>query len=353
MEKNEEINLLISNKYNLSERSIGNILEQIYTQTGIDAICYETPEGYIFKDQDYHIPIGELIYDKTLGDYRKTQLYSGGIREVSVRNQERKRIEAQERKQERERKRRRRFALQVGKVAGTGLLITALGITALTKFGVIDSPFQPHTPTEVVAVSEEKNLNTLNNANDILLVEWMNYAVGEARDMCSDSEYEYFDTLSHEVYSEYFAPAMTAYYNYLDYKDAGIILSQEYSDTDYITRAHDAFKARTMEFAEYLQDSVYFNKITFESSPFANAIVTDAAGNVLKTGGIGDKEVIGVDGSIATLEDTQIKIRLNDLPNSPYSLENLPEDAQIINGEVYIDASHMNETLEAPSTPGK
>lgn len=340
MENNRNIDIMITKKYSLSEKFLNQIMDKIMEDTGISTICYETENGYVFKDDRYSIPVGELTFNVIGGNYKKVQLYSAGIDEVRIRQTEERnrKIEAGKRARQ-----KRRFALQVRKTIAATAVIAAVSIGGLMAAGVIDSPFKPHTPSiDTVTVAETPRLNNINNASDVVLVEWANSAMSEVREICDGSEYDYFKTLSQEVYTDYFVPVMSSYYNYLDYKDADLPIFPEYGDRDIVGEAHQTFRNNVITFANYLRDSMYFSKITFASSPLSNAVVTDKNGNVLSASGDRTGEVLGPDGSTLTSSESyDVKVQLNDLEGTPYSLDNLPADATIINGEVYVNSSHM------------
>ncbi|HAB67352.1 MAG TPA: hypothetical protein DCE23_08295 [Firmicutes bacterium] len=337
MEKNDNIDIMITNKYTLSERVLNQLIDRIKRETGINVICYETHDGYIFKDEKYQIPIGDIRFNMRGGEYQKLEIYSGGVSEVAQREH---RDQIRQIEQNKKARHRRRFALQVGRTIAATAVIAVVSLGALKYMGIIDTPEKPHTPTiDTVVVAQEHNINTINTASDVILVEWANYAMGQVRDICSESEYEYFETLSDDTYSDYFAPVMSSYYNYLDYKDADLPIIPEYGDRDIVASSHQTFRNNLVTFANYLHDSDYFSKISFSSSPFANAVVTDKEGNILEAGAISG-ELVGTDGSTITSEDKySIKVRLTDLKNTEYSLDNLPPDATIIDGEVYVDSS--------------
>lgn len=345
MEKNNEINILISNKYSLSERVLDQIMDDIYGKTGVSVICYETKNGYVFKDERFLIPIADLKFNVVGGKYSDVEIYDGGVEEVRIREAQEKRALFEMRKADRAKERKRKFRLQVGGVIAASAAITIAGMGVLMAMGVIDTPFGIHRPTvetTKITIAQEQKLNTLNSANDILLVGWMNYAMDQVRGICSGETAEYLSHLGDEVYMDYFAPAMSAYYDYLDYNDADMPLDVLYGDKDVVASAHDRFRMNAVAFANYLKESAYFSGITFSSSPFANAVVTDTNGNVLLEDNNMAGVLIGADGvSVATNEDSEINIKVTDIPNSPYSLNDLPDDAKMINGDVYVSVDHL------------
>lgn len=354
MDNNDEIKLIITHKYKLTDKTLIKKIEEINEITGIETICVETEEGYIFKDERFRIPIGELRFNMETGQYNRFQLYSGAVDEVRSRidQEHRELLAAKSAAEKAERARKRKFKL-VRTALATGLSITIAGAAVLVSLGIIDSPFKSHDndPEPNITASAETALNKYDTANDVILIEWLNYAMGQVQDMCNASEYESFKALSNEVYVNYFAPAMSAYYTYLDYKDSDLPLYPELGDTDLVANAHNSFRARADEFTSYLASSVYFKGISFADSPLANAIVTDQNGNVLAASSSIEGELVSGDGSTvnAVDGDAKVRVRLKDIENSPYTLTDLPEDAQIIAGEVYVESTHMYQNYVTKS----
>jgi len=115
---------------------------------------------------------------------------------------------------------------------------------------------------------------------------------------------------------------------------------------DSIARNHQDFRNNAKKFNDYLGEQ-YFGEYTFENSPYADAIVMDESGKVISTTGDITGELQDEEGKVITFDSDNIKvyIKATSIPGQNFTLENLPTDAVLHNGDAYVLASHLYDDL--------
>jgi hypothetical protein len=190
------------------------------------------------------------------------------------------------------------------------------------------------------------------NANDLILFSWANYAMGELSSIAAESQYDHFGTMAENMRVDYFTPIMSSYYNYVE---EGLLDLPIELTGDSIKTSHNSFRNNAYLFDEELQDRG-FGSCTFKNSPFANAIVVDAYGQIVagtENGLFG--EVYDSKGELITLESEMgytIFVRAQDVVGNQYGTSNYPEDAIMYKGVAYVSSSHLND-FDAPSMGSK
>lgn len=329
MAKNDYDFSFISRRYNLAESSLENVAESFEKTFNLKIKeIEENEDGYIFVG-DFGILVGEMLFDKTKGAYKRP-VYHSGSREAILKERNR-RINAQ---------RTRKFKLQRRK--RLGIAIAAAGIIALTGLGVIKSTvFSGDINPTPVAVQEASQQSSIYESNDILLLEWANHAMGEVSEVCDASEYDGVQSLREQVYTDYFAKGMSSYYNYVDICDQ----EKEGFPAELIAEskenAHSSFREKLIYFNDYLKNSIYFSDFTFENSPFTDAVLVDQDGNVLQENDNGSVILSDSEEAVYIDSDYRVYVRAED---ANFTLTNLPEDAIVKDGIVYVDSSHLSDT---------
>lgn len=337
MRNDENIDLIYSTRIPLTERSLEELCDRLERKSGVPIRGWKELKddgGYVFYG-DYKIPVGDVVFDTRQGTYRGLSYRIGSKQQIEA---ERKKRTMQERKQRK---------LKVQRNRRIGVAIAAAGMIALASYGVVHLPSTAVRDVEPVTVAsstimEEKTASIV-TAEDLLLIEWANYAIGEVSQICSSSPYEAVSCQYDIAYPDYFAKVMQSYYGYLDYLDqekigfpADLIASSK-------ENAHTSFRSNAIAFDEYLENNVAFRNLTFSNSPYAYSILVDKDGKVV-TGESG--VVIGEDGQVVTIDDTSsydVYIKASVVPGAHYTLTNLPEDAILVDGEAYIDSSHLHD----------
>lgn len=318
--------------------------------------------GYVFYYQpteDVAIPIADYYFMD--GKYRPILAYSATIDNLRLelhqerveaereakRREIRRRQEIKERARKDARNKKVKYVLQ--KFVAPGVAITVGGMIVLSSIGAIHNAF---TKDPIPIVQQESDLYTVANANDILLFSWANYAMGELSELAANSENEHIYNLSEDMRVNYFTPIMREYYNYVEegLLDLPIELTGEAIKTQ-----HNSFRNNAYLFDEELQDRGFKN-CTFANSPYANAIVVDAYGQIVtgsESGLFG--EVYDSKGDLVTLESEMgytVYVRAEDVLGNDYGTSNYPDDAIMYKGVAYVSSSHLND-YEAPSMGSK
>ncbi len=356
------LNIPFGRPYRLTDSSLDRICISLAKTINCRAkeihAIYDKNKGYYFYGP-YNVCVADLIFEGN--DYRGIQIYGGIIEDLKVQlEEERKRVEietrqreARERRERREqlkkeqRAKKRKFILQ--KFVIPGVAITAGGIIVLTGIGAIHDAITKE-PTQIV--QQEQDLNTVANANDLILFTWANYAMTEVYDTANNSEYDHIKSMAEGLRTDYFTPIMSSYYSYMEegMLDLPVELTGESIKTN-----HNSFRNNAYLFDEELQNKS-FGKCSFANSPFANAIVVDAYGKVVSgsdTGLFG--EVYDSNGELITLDSEMgyiIYVRAQDVIGNNYGTSNYPEDAIMYKGVAYVNSSHLYD-YEAPSMGSK
>ena len=325
-----DLDFIMNRRFKLLDRTLEEVADKVQNQYGVEVLeILETDEGYVFKGK-YGYTIGDLTFDEKNGRYKAFNYHRGVVESINERD---KKVTA-----------RRKYKVQRNKRIGVAFTATAL--IALAGIGVIKGMDYKNNHNDLnsesieVSFAERTPINTVNNANDLLLVAWSNYAMGEVSDFCCDTEIDALQGLEKDVYTNVFAPVMMDYYNYLDYIDSPL---PEDIIGESLKNSHSQFRNSVLLFDEHLKD-LNFISYTFASSPFAYAIILDQDGNKVEKNGQLDGEVVTKDGALITFDGEQsysVYIRGIDVPNNDYSITNMPSDAKLIDGEIYVDYIHL------------
>lgn len=334
--KDNEIEYIEVGRTKLTDRSLNEIVYRIKSRYGLDVVSIEeTKDGYVFIGK-HNFTIGDVTYNPYSHTYDPFNFHRGVVESIQAKDRElQKHREANKRKQ---------YRLQ--KNIKIGVAFTLAGVIALTSLGVIKSHNEKANETIVPdtgIVAQESHLNTFASSNDLILLSWANYAMSGLGDTCDNSPYESFQSIKGDVYANMFVPIMSSYYNYLDMIDSGLphdIVG------DSIARNHQDFRNNAKKFNDYLGEQ-YFGEYTFENSPYADAIVMDESGKVISTTGDITGELQDEEGKVITFDSDNIKvyIKATSIPGQNFTLENLPTDAVLHNGDAYVLASHLYDDL--------
>lgn len=360
--KDNYSDMAFARPYKLTQESIDRV--RVFLAKSINCraeeikVQYDSNKGYYFYGP-YNICVADLLIEGA--QYRGVSIYGGVVDDLKVQleeerkrsledarrriRQEQREVKARERKEERNKK--VKFVLQ--KYVVPGVMITTVGIGALVGIGAIHNHFTQE-PTEVV--QEQSNLNTVANANDVILFSWANYAMGELSDIVAESQYDQTGYIADNIRVDYFIPIMSSYYNYIE--EGMLDLPAELTG-DSIKTNHNSFRNNAYLFDEALQNKG-FGSCSFDNSPFANAIVVDAYGQIV--GGTGNSlfgEVYDSQGELITLESEMgyiVYVRAQDVKDNEYGTSNYPEDAIMYKGVAYVSSSHLND-FGSPSMGSK
>lgn len=215
---------------------------------------------------------------------------------------------------EKERKKAvRKYILQKYVLPISGAVIIGAGI--LTSVGHAKNILFPKVGTEV-SVEENVNKASLSDAEIPVVLAWANYAINEYYDSAASSQYSDTALSFYErVYQEDFVPLCSAYESYYELINSG--LPQEM-----------VVDAAMKKLGEIKSSAHNLNKslsgdMQFEETPFSQAIILDE------------------DAEDKYAQEVDVYIPLSTLEDTLYSVDNLPGDAIIHNGEVYVLSNHL------------
>lgn len=318
-----QFNFKFGERYPLTERALEVTVESI--KENYDLVVREikeTDKGYVFIGK-YGFTIGDITFDEASGKYRPFNYHEGVISRIKDRD-----------KAEAQKKKKKHFKLQ--KYKRIGVALTATAILALAAVGAVK--FLGNTndkPTQQVEVVQQ--MNTVANANDLILYSWANYAMNEVYTAAENAEVERAETLSEQLRTNNFNAVMMNYFNYTDQINSD--LPAEYSGKD---SYHSEFRNQCYLFDEALENS-YFSHATFDESPYANAIVMDQNGNIVQAGSLYG-ETCDINGNLLIVDGNYVVyVRAVDVPNNDYTITNLPDDAEFVNGEAYVADHHLDD----------
>lgn len=344
MSDNVELTFVASKPLKLTENTLRRKVEWIEDKfkVKVEKVC-ESENGYIFKGK-YGFTIGDITWDSQRGVYRSFNFHHGVKESITERDEYLKRQKSNP---------KRKYKVQRNK--RIGVRFAAASIAVLISIGVIKTAVshrQADTPTSGVVAVLEEHANNVVSANDLIILSWANYAMGEVDKVCSASEYDGVRSMRDEFYADCFAPVMTDYYNYLDQIDSGLPV-EIIGET--MEKYHDSYRSKAYAFDESLKNG-YFDRFSFSNSPFADAIVVDKNGNMVSSNSRYSGEVKASDGTLLTLDDSGeyvVYILATDVPSNDYTVGNLPDDARIFDGNAYVDANHYDDFLDKGKTNNK
>lgn len=314
----------ISNPYRLTERSINSDIERFAGRCNcrpglIEAVFSD--KGYYFyykSNSGKSIPVGDRIWyrnrylglnfynaqiEEIIEEIKREEIEAQRVEEEKIRAREERRAEDELRKQKAQ---KRRFALQKGKEIGKRF--TAAGLAVLIAIGAIkigiDVSKRFFPQDDEIAITTEapvRVLNTIQSANDILLMEWANSVCSELNQAADATPYEGVKSISADLKEYGFIPVASNYYSYLDQVDllaAGMPLEVIGESIDSL---HKKFRNAAYSFDESLEGSV-FAQYSFDDSIYASAILLDDNGNVI-TCESGTNEAYNASGELITFDD--------------------------------------------------
>lgn len=322
-----QLNFVFSKKYALTERVINQVCESIKKTYGLEVMRVdETQTGYVFISK-HGYTIGDLTYDPHTGLYKKFNFHVGVIERETEAN-----------KKDLNEQRYKKFKLQRRRMVGR---LTAAALAALFALGALRAIPKSSGTKEPVAVVEQ-HINSIDTADDLILVSWANYAMGEITDQATESPYDYVHDQRDSLYSS-FSNIMINYYNYVDQIES--VLPRDISEP-LIDKYHNEFRRAVVSYDEEVANSMFSSEV-FNASPYADAIVLDTNGMELNKGSY-TGEVVGANNNVVLLnsEDTNYNVYVpaNDVGNVDYSLEYLPVGSVVYNGEVYVTDDNLSDT---------
>ena len=304
--KNENVDLLIDHFPLREEEILRKGIPNTIRGLEIERTMTVPGKGIIFYGR-HNVQIGQFKYIQSTGKY-----------EFKYNENAPKIIEAEDKKAARvARANKMRIQRRNKFVAITLSGLIGLGVIGAGA-GMINSALAERPTTGIEHHIEREDLSQL---PDAVKLAWANYATNAYSDMVADSEIEARRYSAEDLYQHYFAPIYRCYYDYCEIEASPIEkeLSQGYSE-----RLHSELEANLDSFQERLTILSLNDSLLISNTPYAKARVLDTTPN----------------------PDATVYIPLGELPSgSPYSINNLPDGAVIIDGQVYVPDSFLYETI--------
>lgn len=269
-----------------------------------------TGKGVIFVGP-YDVILGKYVYSDERGRFELK--FSKNVEE-NYRNQVKKAKQKQA---------VRKFVLnRVLPIAGV-VVIGTTGLFHLIQNANEQVNLGNSTDTSIVNVADPNALS-LNNADLPIVLAWADYAMGEYYNDVNNSEYrEYVMPQYERTYEEDFMPLHSSYETYYEVTSSGL-------PYEMIGETAENSLGRIRDCAQRVNEDVP-SDAQFEDTVFTHAIIIDE------------------DAKNKYAMDVDIYVPLAELKNTNYSIENLPDDAIIYEGEVYVLYTHMFDKVNTDS----
>lgn len=210
----------------------------------------------------------------------------------------------------RKKRRRRKFVLE--RVVPF-VLIAGISIGSIVGLANRNTDTDINLKDELVSVVGV-DVKTINDSEVEVIMEWLDYGMTGFYDTCDNSPYrDYVMPQYEDAYQTYFVSAHSAYCDYQEMVETGL-------PDDIIGSSKANLLNKVYENANKL-DEVLPNAYQFVASPYSKAITFEMED--------GTKEVYIPFDEIDELTD--------------YSVNNLPEDAKIVDGKIYVLDDHLRE----------
>lgn len=305
-------------------------------------VCnYEkTRFGYVFYDVSHDRKLAKLEYDEFNKRYKSLEIFRG-IKEPEP-------PYLMQRGQKRKTKKKRTFSL---KRVVAGVALTASTVAMFTTAGIIKPKINEklnkvrdifHLPAveEVVELDED---TALNEASDIVAMSWASYTMDTITKIAQSENDEYLLLEAKKIYENYYTKIISLYNDYEEVMDPNIEKNDTLVNATEIL--HTYLRKNLVAFNDAVRRSS-FGQFGFHSSSFASAIVTDSNGKSLR---LDDNKIsYNEDGfpiiySLSDNDDYCIYVKVQDIPNNNYTVNNCPQDSLMINGQIYVKSSHIND----------
>lgn len=259
----------------------------------------------------YDVVIGKYTYSEENGKF-ELRLNKNAIKQFKIQQQKAKTKKAI-----------RRFVLTRALPIAGVIVLGSVGIVTFINASKDQVDITAGAETAVVDVADV-NAVTLDKAEIPVVMAWADYAMNEYYEDVSNSEYKDYVMPQYEItYQEGYIPLHNAYENYYELKSSGL-------PDEMIGESASNNLARVREHASRVNEDVP-NDAQFEETVFSHAIVIDEEAD--------SKYAMDVD----------VYVPLAELKNTQYSIDNLPDDAIIYEGEVYVLSSHIYDQVKTNS----
>ena len=256
-------------------------------------------------------------YDVVIGKYTYSE--ENGRFELRLNRNAEKQFKIQQQKAKTRKAVRKFVVTRVLPVAGA-CVIVGTGIFQFIQNAGEQVDINSGMDSSYVDVADVNAL-TLEKADIPIVMAWADYAMGEYFDDVNNSEYrEYVMPQYERTYQDSFMPLHSAYEAYYELKSSGLpdeMIGESANNNLGAVRAN----------AEEINADVPTDA-RFEETVFSHAIIIED----------------DVDSKYAM--DVDVYIPLAELKGTEYTIDNLPDDAIIYEGEVYVLSTHIYDQVK-------
>lgn len=229
---------------------------------------------------------------------------------------------AQKQYQEAHRKEKNRRAIRKFVVCrvlpfGAAAVIGITSVVNLVRWAGEKIDLSPGNDIGVVDVADI-SVADLNEVDPSIVLAWADHAMGEYRESIEKSEYsDYIIGQYDNLYECSFGPMHSAYESYYEYKTSG--LPQEMMGNS-IETAYSRFRSNAWDLNDSLPSSY-----KFENSIYAKAVV------------------LGEYDEDTHAYDMEVYVPLSEMGDTEFDVGNLPDDAVIHKGEIFVSIKHLHK----------
>jgi len=301
-------------RYLLSEAMLQTYQDFIKREFGVevDAVNDELNDRYVFIDRaKKNIAVAILNFDSDLGKYLPLQI-NPNLKGLL----------------EKESEHHVHFELNK-KSLGVG--VTSEGMNNLNKVGAVHNKDNNSGKIEIPMWS-------VTSANDVLLMEWLDYVMLKIKGICDDQENANVKSFYDFYYKTYYSQVLFAYYNYVDQVNSlvGYELKKEL-----IAQYHEEFRKTCQSFNEVLKTNEYFRNISFVKSAFAYGFMYAADGSLFSNDNVKLLGEVKKGDNLVFYVDKEPKEYIIYVPLRFIDDKSNLEDIKNISGDMYVSSSYL------------
>ena len=308
--KDENIDI-VEKKVILSKAEIEQATERVREKQNLPVTGTKvTGKGVLFVGP-YDIILGKYVYSEEHGKFELK--FSKNVEE-NYRTQRRK---------AKQKKAVRKFVFTKALPVAGAVFIGTWGLFSFIQNANEKVNLSNNSDVSIVDVADPNALS-LNNADLPIVLAWADYAMNEYYEDVNNSEFSEYKIPRYErTYQEDFLPLHSSYEAYYEVTSSGL-------PSEMVGETAEKSLGRVRDSAKRLNEDVP-DDAKFGETVFTHAIIIDE------------------DAKNKYAMDVDIYVPLAELKNTNYSIENLPDDAIIYEGEVYVLYTHIFDKVNTDS----
>lgn len=208
-----------------------------------------------------------------------------------------------------------------------GVGVTSEGMENLSKAGAI------HKTSKI-----ELPIWNVSSANDVLLMEWLDYAINKIKSICDTAVDANIKSFYDFYYKTYYSQVLFAYYNYVDQVNS--LVSYELNK-DLINQYHEEFRTSCKSFDEVLRANEYFKNVAFVRSAFAYGVMYATDGNLFSNDNVKLLGEVKKGNELIFYEDKEPKKYVIYVPIRFVDDKTSVKEVKNISGDMYVSSSYL------------